>query len=58
MKNKTIIGPDGVIWKRSEDGKRLDSADGRVIYAHPSMENEYLLTFAYPIDTESLIDTE
>lgn len=48
MENETITGPDGVVWTRSADRKRLDAADGRVVLAHPTMSNEYLLTFAYP----------
>ena len=48
MEPETITGPDGRKWTRSTDRRELVCEDGSKVIGIPEMTTEYLLSVAYP----------
>lgn len=44
---RTITDHLGLVWTRSEDGKRLVCQDGRIVNGEAYMPDEHLLFTAY-----------
>lgn len=40
----------GLIWTRSEDGRRIEADNGAVVIGLPEMTSEYLVSLVYQDD--------
>lgn len=46
----------GLVWTRSEDGRRIEADNGAVVIGLPEMTAEHLISCAYPDDPDLKVE--